>query len=206
MILRVLSSLFITKYNYLTISLQYVTINLDRNMHNYTRNQKGFTLIELLIVIGIIGVLAAAILIALNPLEQFARGRDSGRISTINQLGKTVQSYSTSQNAIFPPQGATWLTTLQTAAELKAVPSNPSAAGYTQGCFTAGVAQNGICYQASVQQFIVYVHAEASANTVKAACAAGQVTWIVYSSADGKSGLTCTAANTDPAIGITGLR
>lgn len=170
------------------------------------RGQRGFTLIELLIVIGIIGVLAAAILIALNPLEQFARGRDSGRISTVDQLGKTVQSYSTSQNAVFPPQGATWLTTLQNAAELKAVPSNPTSAGYTQGCFTAGVAQNGICYQANVTQFIVYVRAEATANTVKAACTTGQVAWIVYSSAEGKTGVTCTAANTDPAIGVTGLR
>jgi prepilin-type N-terminal cleavage/methylation domain-containing protein len=171
-----------------------------------SKQQQGFTLIELLIVIGIIGVLAAAILIALNPLEQFARGRDSGRISTVDQLGKTVQSYSTAQNAVFPPQGAGWLTTLQTAAELKAVPTNPTSPGYTQGCFTAGVAQNGICYQANVTNSIVYLRAESNASIIKAGCTAGQVTWIVWSSADGKVGTTCTAANTDPAIGVTGLR
>lgn len=169
-------------------------------------NNKGFTLIELLIVIGILGVLAAAILVALNPLEQFARGRDAGRLTTVDQLGDAVQSYATSQNAVFPPQGATWLTTLQTAAELKNAPTNPAAAGYTVGCYTANVAQNGICYQANATNSIVYVRAESSSSVAKAACTTGQIAWIVHSSADGRSGLTCTAANTDPAIGVTGLR
>ncbi len=169
-------------------------------------SQKGFTLIELLIVIGILGVLAAAILIALNPLEQFARGRDAGRLTTVDQLGDAVSSYSTAQNAVFPPQGATWLTTLQTAAELKSMPSNPTAAGYTTGCFTANVAQNGICYQSNAQNNIVYVRAESQSNITKAACSTGQIAWIVYSSAEGRSGVTCTAANTDPAVGVTGLK
>src|SRR5947199_10492974 len=106
--------------------------------------QKGFTLIELLIVIGILGILAAAILVALNPLEQFARGRDSGRVTTVNQLGHSVQTYFTSQNSTYPTQGITWLTTLQTASEIKSLPTNPTATGYTQGCYTANVSQNGI--------------------------------------------------------------
>jgi prepilin-type N-terminal cleavage/methylation domain-containing protein len=168
--------------------------------------KRGFTLIELLIVIGILGILAAAILVALNPLEQFARGRDAGRITTVNQLGHSIQGYHASQNSVYPAQGATWMTILQTAAELKALPTNPASGGYTTGCFTANVAQNGICYRTNGVDSIAYVRAEASANTVKAACAAGQVTWIVWSSADGKAGLACTAANTDPAVGITGLR
>src|SRR3546814_19763032 len=91
----------------------------------------------------------------------------SSDVCSSDLLGKTVQSYSTAQNAVFPPQGATWLTTLQNAAELKAVPTNPTAAGYTQGCFTAGIAQNGICYQANVTHSIVYVRAESSASTIK---------------------------------------
>lgn len=171
-----------------------------------TKKQKGFTLIELLIVIGILGILAAAILVALNPLEQFARGRDSGRVTTIDQLGHAVNSYFTSQNSVYPAQGAAWLTTIQTAGEIKALPSNPTAGGYTTGCYTANVAQNGICYRTNNTDAIVYARSEANGNFVKAACTAGQIAWVVWSSADGKSGLTCTAANTDPAIGITGLR
>ena len=43
--------------------------------------KKGFTLIELLVVIGIIGILAAGILAAIDPLEQLKKGRDSQKRS-----------------------------------------------------------------------------------------------------------------------------
>ena len=52
--------------------------------------KKGFTLIELLVVIGIIGILAAGILAAIDPLEQLKKGRDSTKrsvcIETFNAL------------------------------------------------------------------------------------------------------------------------
>ena len=179
---------------------------MKKRVHTKKKQHRGFTLIELLIVIGILGVLAAAILVALNPLEQFARGRDSGRITTVNQLGHSIQGYHASQNSVYPVQSAAWMTTLQTAAELKALPTNPTSGGYTSGCYTANVAQNGICYRTNGVDAIVYVQSEANANDVKATCTAAQITWIVWSSADGKAGLTCTAANTDPAVGIIGLR
>lgn len=43
--------------------------------------KRGFTLIELLIVITIIGVLAVAILSAIDPIEQIRRAQDTGRRS-----------------------------------------------------------------------------------------------------------------------------
>ena len=51
-----------------------------------TRKVRGFTLIELLVVIGLIGLLAAVVLIAINPARQFALGRDSQRQSNINAI------------------------------------------------------------------------------------------------------------------------
>jgi prepilin-type N-terminal cleavage/methylation domain-containing protein len=41
--------------------------------------KKGFTLIELLIVIGILGILAAGLLAAIDPIEQLKKGQDSNR-------------------------------------------------------------------------------------------------------------------------------
>jgi len=55
--------------------------------------KKGFTLIELLIVIGIIAILAAALIVGLSPAERFAQTRDSVRESHINTLYNSLTSY-----------------------------------------------------------------------------------------------------------------
>ncbi|MGC9603563.1 MAG: type II secretion system protein, partial [Minisyncoccia bacterium] len=41
----------------------------------------GFTLIELLVVIGILGTLATAVVLVLNPAQLLAQARDSTRLS-----------------------------------------------------------------------------------------------------------------------------
>ncbi len=69
--------------------------------------KKGFTMIELLIVIAVLGILAVAVLSAINPIEQINRSRDTGTRSDSEQLIGAVDRYYT-VNGYYPWQtGAT---------------------------------------------------------------------------------------------------
>ncbi len=64
--------------------------------------RKGFTLIELLVVIGIITILAAVVLVAVNPARQFANARDTQRRSDLYGLTNAIYQYATENNGVFP--------------------------------------------------------------------------------------------------------
>ncbi len=53
----------------------------------------GFTLIELLIVIAVLGILAVAVLSAINPIEQINRSRDTGSRSDAEQLLSAIDRF-----------------------------------------------------------------------------------------------------------------
>ncbi len=63
--------------------------------------EKGFTLIEILVVIGIIAVLAAVVLVAINPSRQFKLARDSQRVSNVNAVLNTISQNISENHGIF---------------------------------------------------------------------------------------------------------
>ena len=63
---------------------------------NRTNSVKGFTLIELLIVIGILGVLAAAVVVVLNPAELLEQARDAQRIQDLAGVNSALSLYAAS--------------------------------------------------------------------------------------------------------------
>lgn len=65
------------------------------------KTRTGFTLIELLVVITLIGILAIAVLSALNPIEQINKARDAGKRADSSQLLKAIDRYFAS-NEKFP--------------------------------------------------------------------------------------------------------
>jgi prepilin-type N-terminal cleavage/methylation domain-containing protein len=67
-----------------------------------TKMQKGFTLIELLVVIGILAILLAITLIAINPARQFGQANDTKRRSDINAILNAVGQYGASNSGNIP--------------------------------------------------------------------------------------------------------
>ena len=58
-----------------------------------TKQNKGFTLLEILLVITAIGILAAIVLVAINPNRQLAQVRNAQRRSDINTIYKALEQY-----------------------------------------------------------------------------------------------------------------
>ncbi len=167
-------------------------------MKNFS--QKGFTLIELLIVIAILGVLATVVIVAINPLQNLAKTRDSGRLNSVGQLGHAMEAFATANNGAFVPESSNWIgggaagtVNLVNAGEINSI---PAAIAYNISGISActnSFPQNGVCYNASsaagAAPMVVYARLEATATISR--CAATQWAYAAYSTADGRAGIVC---------------
>jgi type IV pilus assembly protein PilA len=66
------------------------------------KKYSGFTLIELLVVIGILGILLAIVLIAINPAAQFAQANNTARTNDVNTILNAVHQYAADHKGILP--------------------------------------------------------------------------------------------------------
>jgi type IV pilus assembly protein PilA len=62
----------------------------------------GFTLIELLVVIGILAVLLAITLIAINPQRQFQQTNNTKRSSDVNAILNAITQYAVDNKGALP--------------------------------------------------------------------------------------------------------
>lgn len=69
-------------------------------------SRKGFTLIELLLVIGIIAILAAIVIVAINPTRQLGQARNAQRNSDVNTMLNAVWQYAIDHSGNMPCEGA----------------------------------------------------------------------------------------------------
>lgn len=172
----------------------------------------GFTLVELLIVIAIIGTLAVVVLVAINPVQQLAKTRDTGRKSTTQQLGHALEAFSVNNNGDYVPEDGTWMTSLVSSGELTSVPGSINYAVATvTACTTntpgSGNPGNGYCYVTTggalsgQGPIIIYSRLEATADIsrCKALNASYDRAFAIYSSALGKGGVVCKSGS-EPSI------
>src|SRR6185503_6667683 len=65
-----------------------------------TQSSKGFTLIELLVVIGILGILATALVATIDPFEQLKKADDANVKNTAVEFTDANIRFYTTHNAL----------------------------------------------------------------------------------------------------------
>ena len=66
------------------------------------KRSKGFTLIELLVVIGVLTILLAIVLVAINPARQFSQANDTQRRSDVNAILNAIHQYGADNKGTLP--------------------------------------------------------------------------------------------------------
>ena len=131
----------------MTAQRKLITKNGKRN------TLQGFTLIELLVVIGILAILLAITLIAINPARQFGQANDTKRKSDANAILNAIGQYAASNSGNLPGEvtsastsateiNSTNFPNLCTAimpTYISALPVDPSITAFTSPNSTSGI-------------------------------------------------------------------
>jgi type IV pilus assembly protein PilA len=164
------------------------------------KNQSGFTLIELLVVIGILAILLAITLIAINPNKHFQDTRNAKRSSDVAAILDSIYEYESSNNGSQPPSVAN----VTTAVALGALASENATAAAT---FSGGaLTLNGISGNLITNTGTVTVSGcTTSANNGTFPITAATATSVTVTNASGVAGDTdCTLSNWSGRVDICG--
>jgi prepilin-type N-terminal cleavage/methylation domain-containing protein len=131
--------------------------------------QRGFTLIELLIVIVILGILAAATLTVLDPVDKIFAGNDSKVQSDITNIAKAAEAFAVTNNGTYP----TGLATLVASGDMKSTPAAPG--GYSAYNYAGTATSFIISGQLRSKKYAATPFFKYTSNTGKA-CAAAAAT------------------------------
>jgi len=123
---------------------------------------KGFTLIELLVVIAILGILAAVLMVALNPAQRMAAARNSTVKSDITSAGSQANLFNTDTGS-----GAGCVASYAPAWNTNTISCNPVIANYM---IVAPLDPNGTAYTYKSASAVGGIGAQGVASAVLSNC------------------------------------
>lgn len=146
------------------------------------KNKKAFTLIEILVVIGILTVLLAIALVAINPARQFSQANDVQRRSDVNAILNAIQQFAADNKGTLPAGITTTTKTVTSTAGVGNVdlcadlvptyiadlPLDPTTGSETPA--------NSICTDAAATYDTGYTVAKSAAGNRITVTAAGEIT------------------------------
>jgi len=100
------------------------------------KRTSGFTLIELLITIGIIGILAAAAILVLNPAELLNRTRDSARVQDLQSVNDALKLYEVGEGSSFGAANTVYISIPDTDSGCANLTLPSLTPGYSYACAT----------------------------------------------------------------------
>lgn len=70
-------------------------------------NSRGFTLLEILLVVGAIAILAAIVIVAINPTKQLAQTKNAQRRADVNTILNATYQYAIDHSGTVPASVST---------------------------------------------------------------------------------------------------
>ncbi len=152
-------------------------------------SMNGFTLIELLVVIGILAILLAITLIAINPNKHFQDSRNTQRSSNVSEILNAIYEYESANNGNQPPS----LTNLSLTMPLGEAPTQAATSvTFSSPSVTYTVASGNTITSGNV----LVTGCSVAADNGTFPVTAGTLTTVVVTNATGVAGATgCVVAS-----------